>query len=360
VHETSQRVLNGALDPRNGVVTPTGRALPYASPQSPLWYEQRRGGITATDLPKLLGVTDYGGPLHVWADKRGELPDDGVGEAGRWGTLLEDVVASEWATRERLTVFALGVLEHVDHPWQRASLDRLVAGCPLTGPDELCALEVKTRSAFVGGRWREQIPDDVYVQCAWQRIVSGLPHVHVAVLIGGQRLLTHRYDPDPGVEAQCLEAAAKAWQHVLAGEPPIVEPDDLLLDLLDRIHAERTGDVEVPGDLRPQAQQLVAERRRALAAAAQAKVDAERAKAGLVQLLGDGEVALADGVELFRYRPSTTRRTAWGDVVKAAPPDWRDDLQQLVAAHTRVTTSRSLILPDLPQTETPESTDAAA
>lgn len=347
-------------DPADDVVdavvldTPTGILLRHAEPETPLWFEQRRAGITATDLPKLLGVSKYGNPLTVWTDKRGELPSDAAGEAARWGQLLEDVVAAEWAERHDVQVRRVGVLRHVDRPWQRASLDRLVAGCPDAGP-EGCALEVKTRSAYVAGRWREQIPDDVYTQTAWQRIVSGLPHIHVAVLIGGQRLEVHRYDPDPGVEEQCLTAAGQLWQQVLDGIPPVVEPDDLLLDLLHRLHPTRDGDVEIPGDLRDEARHLITMRRAAIETAKRASEAADVAKAGLVQLLGAGEVATIDGRELYRYRPATKRSTAWRDVVKNAPPAWRDDLQTLVAAHTTTTTSRSLILADPPTDPTPDT-----
>lgn len=335
------------------LVTPTGVALGWHEPESPEWFEQRRDGVSATDLPKLLGLTKWGNPLSVFLDKRGELPRDEAGEAAQWGQLLEDVVAEEWARRAGVVVSRVGVLANVDHPWQRASLDRLVHGCP-DAPDGLCAVEVKTRSAYVADRWRDDVPDDVYAQVAWQVVVTGLPHVHVVALLGGQRLTAHRYDPDPGVQAQCLAAAEEFRGHLTSGVPPVVEPDALLLDLLDRLHPERVGTVEVPGDLRDEARRLVEVRRAALRSKTEADAVADTAKAGLVQLLGDAEAATVDGVELFRYRPGTRKSTAWREVVKTAPPAWRDELVELVGQHTTTTTTRSLILADPPAEPNPE------
>ncbi|RYZ27995.1 MAG: hypothetical protein EOP01_07020, partial [Propionibacteriaceae bacterium] len=111
------------------LASPAGVLLTPAEPESELWFAQRRGGITATDLPKILGFSDYGNALSVWLDKRGELAWDEAGEAARWGTLLEDVVAREWARRREVKVRRIGVLRNADDPWMRASLDRVVTGC---------------------------------------------------------------------------------------------------------------------------------------------------------------------------------------------------------------------------------------
>ena len=74
-------------------VTPTGVLVYDGAPHTDEWFAARRRGITATDVPKILGLTEYGTARHVWLDKQGLAPVDEGSEAARWGTLLEDIVA---------------------------------------------------------------------------------------------------------------------------------------------------------------------------------------------------------------------------------------------------------------------------
>ena len=278
--------------------TPTGILVTAAEPETDEWFAARRGGITGTDLPKILGLTKYGNALSVWLDKRGELDDD-AGEAARWGQLLEDTVAHEWALRHDTEVVDVGVLAHCEQPWMRASLDRLVDTCPDgQGP---CALEVKTRSAWVADQWAEGVPDSVLAQTTWGLMVTGLAHHHVAALIGGQRLVSYRVDRDPKLEEYLLDAARPVWQAVVDGVPPEAHPDSegILLELLDRLYAKREGDRDLDaGDagewLALYADGLELEKR-----GAGLKV---QAKTALVQMLDDGETGLVLGAPAFTYK----------------------------------------------------------
>lgn len=280
-------------------ITPTGVLVTAAEPETDEWFEARRAGITGTDLPKILGLTKYGNALSVWLDKRGEL-DDEAGEAARWGQLLEDAVAEEWARRHGTGVVDVGVLRHSDAPWMRASLDRLVALCPDTGTT-CCALEVKTRSAWVADQWAEGVPDSVLAQTTWGLMVTGLHHHHVAALIGGQRLASYRVDHDPKLETYLLEAAEPVWQAVVDGVPPETHPDaeGVLLELLDRLYTKREGDRELDaGDagewLAVYADGLELEKR-----GAGLKT---KAKTALVQMLDDGDTGLVSGAPAFTYK----------------------------------------------------------
>lgn len=308
-----------------GLVTPTGVLATDAAPDTDEWFAARRLGITGTDLPKILGETKYGNALSVWMDKRGELADDGAGEAARWGHILEEPVAQEWAEREGATVRRIGVVAHAEQSWLRASLDRVVDECP--DGDEACGLEIKTRSAFKATDWRDGMPDDVLAQVAWGRLVTGLDHMHVAALIGGQRLTAFRYDRDDVLEAYLLDAARHVWTAVEAGTPPEVHPDaeGVLLNLLDRIHADRAGSVDLdPDAVRPWLDQYAEggdlERR--------AKALKTEAKTALVQMLGDGQVGLVDDVPAFTYKAPASSFGLPADeerrLRKEMPDLWRD------------------------------------
>jgi len=326
------------LDEVTSLATPTAVLVSTAEAESPEWFAQRRDGITATDIPKILGLSSYGNALSVWE----------AGEAALWGQILEDPVAQEWARRNSARVEKVGTVAHVDRPWQRCSLDRQVYGCP-DGP---CPLEVKTRSAFVSGRWSGDIPDDVLAQVTWQMVVTGYDHTHLAVLIGGQSLREFRVnrtspavaasspsqevgrelriDVDPEVEAFVVSEAERVWGHVLDGTPPAVEADDLLAQILDQIYATREGVTVADLD---QVQDLIADYDRALADENAAKAAKASARAGLIQLMGDGHalrVPEIDGPAVTYF--SQTRRAY-------AVPESTTRVLRVTAAYRKVMTT---------------------
>lgn len=311
-------------------VTPAAYLATDAEPGTDEWFEARRGGITGTDLPKILGDVDpderdaekrYGNSLSVWLDKRGELPDEDVGEAAEWGHVLEDPVAQVWAERNDLTVQRIGVIANAEQEWMRASLDRIVLNCPDAGEDGICGLEIKTRSAFKAGTFNEDIPDSVLAQVAWGRRVSGLPHMHVAVLIGGQRLLQFTYDRDDELEDFLVAQARPVWECVETGNPPEVEPDrdGVMLDLLNLLYPDRAGD----RDLDPEkARTWLAQYEAGDELEKEGKALKEQAKTGLVVMLDDGDTGKVDDEVVFTYkRPAASPKLAAAEMKRLQKQD---------------------------------------
>jgi len=284
----------------NTLITPSGFLVTDAEPDTDEWFAARRGGITGTDLPKILGISKYGNSLSVWLDKRGEL-DDQAGEAAFWGHVLEDPVAQEWAQRHGSQVERVGVIANTDQPWIRASLDRTVVPGTCPDGDGPCGLEVKTRSAFKSKLFQSDVPDDVLAQTTWGLMATGLHHMHVAVLIGGQELRAFRVDRDPKVEEYLLEAAAPVWRSCLDGTPPEAHPDaeGVLLALLNDMYGSRAGDRDIDPDA---ARVWIDQYVDGNAMEKAAKKLKEQAKAGLVQLLDDGDTGVVDGAVAFTYR----------------------------------------------------------
>lgn len=296
-------------------VTPTGiRVLPASAPRH-VWLEARRAGITATDIVKIVGSSKYGSAVDVYADKIGQpLLDDDLGEAGQWGQELEDYVARRWAEINGVTIRRIGLLRNATDPMMLASLDRLVAGCE----HGRCALEVKTRNAYVLDEWTDGVPDAVNVQVQWQLDVSGLDHIHVAALIGGQRLIEHVVHPDEALQAWLRVKAHETWFCVAAGQPPVVDPALMSVDLLNRVYQQREGTRVVDGNI---ARQLLTEYAESTAGEKAFKDTKERIKVELLTLLGDGEEAVdGNAVTLFTYRPQVSRSTDL-KVLEAEHPD---------------------------------------
>ena len=232
-------------------VTPTAYRVLPADVDRDTWLAARRAGIGSSDVAAILGLTTYSTPLHVYRDKRGELPDRDPSEAMLWGGILEDPVAREWARRQRSVIQRVGLVANVDQPWMLATLDRRVAECPLDrSVRTACALEVKLRNAHTSSRWHAEIPDDVLAQVMWQMRVTGYRHIHVMILIGGNTvvMVTIWWDDDV---AAYIEAEVTRFRdrHLLAGAPPVVDDPAAaraLIELDEALHPERVGKIDVP------------------------------------------------------------------------------------------------------------------
>lgn len=297
------------------LLTPTGAIAGAWEPHTPEWYATRSRGIGSSDIPAILGYSPYRSAGHVWAEKRGELPHDEGGEAAVWGTLLEPVIAARWADLHGTALAEVPTLRHTEHAHWIASLDRLVLdGCELGGR---CGLEIKAHSEWKAGSWREDVPDAVLAQTQWQLLVTGLDHLHVAALIGGQRLVEHLVTPDPALLTYIAAAADGLWAAVLSGERPAVDSAELLLDLLDRLFPNREGVLDVPAGL---AAQLRADYAEAAATERAGKTAKTAAKASAALLLGPYQELSVEGRIVATYKPDL-RQAVDTDRLKAEFPD---------------------------------------
>lgn len=279
-------------------VSPTAYRVLPADAGEREWLDARRHGVGSSDVAAVVGVADHRTALHVWFDKRGHLPDDDAGEPALWGKLHEDTVAREWARRNRSTVKRVGLVAHVDEPWMMCTLDRQIGVCPLDRGDTYsCALEVKTRNAFVAGKWRREIPDDVLAQVVWQMAVTGYRHIHVACLIGGNDYRQYVVRRDAELEQDIAAAASRFWhENVLGGARPAVDVEayaDDLVDLDNRIHRRIEGtSVDLDWQL---VDELVTDYERNRLLEARHKRQKAAAKARMVMALDGAEVAIREG-----------------------------------------------------------------
>jgi putative phage-type endonuclease len=281
-------------------VTPSGyRVLPAEAAEADEadWLRARRRGVGSSDVAAILGVAERRTALHVWYDKRDRLPDDDAGEAALWGRLHEDTVAREWARRNRSTVRRVGLVAHVEHPWRLCTLDRQIGICPLhRDAGSICALEVKTRNAWVAGKWRRSVPDDVLAQVVWEMAVTGYEHIHVACLIGGNDYRQYIIRRDGELEADIVAGVEAFWTtSILGGARPAVDTlayADDLVSLDNRLHPDRGGAVVLAVTSRPW--ELVDEYEETRLAVKAATARHKAAKVALIEALDGREMALVD------------------------------------------------------------------
>ena len=290
------------------------RLLLPASADRDAWLDARRSGIGSSDVAAAMGVSSHGTARHVYHDKRGELPlDDDPGEAALWGTLMEDTVAREWARRNRSIVRRVGLIARRDAPHRMCTLDRRVDECPLNRETrERCALEIKCRSAFVAGKWKRSIPDDVLAQVLWQIHVTGFDHLHVATLIGGndyRQYVVRRADNEQLI-ADIVTVVDRLWADIQAGRPPVLtgeEPIDVTLELLDELNPLRDGYANL--DEYParsvRAGELLLEYESARLEEKAAKQAKDSAKVRLIDELGSHRAAVLNGEVAYQLRPTS-------------------------------------------------------
>lgn len=266
------------------------------------WLAWRRLGCTSTDIPKLLGESQYGDQLKVWRDKMGLLPDEFAGDEKkqailRRGKKLEPIAAEEFTEATGLEVERCDTgIVHPTNPRLRATPDyRIADQDDGRGPG---TLEIKTVSQAVFQKiLRYGARKDHLLQWHQETLVTGDRWGGIFYL--QPDTFQHKWFPlEPAAEVhELIEMTVNDfWPLVEAGTPP------------EDIDAPKTKPVKVPaadGDVRvlddDRLEQVLADRDLALQLIAEGedlKADADSA----VKLLlkeHDAQVAEAFGRRIF-------------------------------------------------------------
>ena len=185
------------------------------------WLEVRKGGVGSSDAAAAVGLNPYKSQLQLWMEKTGRddlLPKtDPNDEASPmyWGTLLEPIVAAHYTKRTGNRVRRINaVLQHPEHPWMLANIDREVVGSP-----DVQILECKTAGMNGARLWKDGVPEYIQLQVMHQLAVTGKQAADVAVLICGQELQVHRIHRDDTMISQLIALERQFWRDVELEEP---------------------------------------------------------------------------------------------------------------------------------------------
>ncbi len=282
------------------------------------WLEVRRQGVGGSDAAAIAGVSPFASRLSVYLEKVQPVEDVEPTECQRFGNLLEDVVAREFARRTGFRVRRRNaVLRHPEHPWMLANLDRLVSD----GERGPAILEVKTRSAYARSAWEAGVPLDVQYQVQHYLAVTGYSRAYVAVLLGGSDYRQARIERDEEFIEELTRLEQAFWfEHVLAGVPPEPDGSEASSVSLRRLYPTAVLDSEVI--LPDHAEELVRELAEARAEAKAKDQDVSRLENQVKALMADAETAYLPGIE----RPvctwkSQTRTSIDSKALRAAEPE---------------------------------------
>ena len=208
------------------------------------WLKARKQGLGSSDAATALGLNPYQSPLSLWLDKTqadtvSDIDPEDDSHPTYWGNVLEPIVATHYSKRTGNKVRRVNaILQHPEHPFMLANLDREVVGQP-----DVQILECKTTGHYGAKAWKDGVPEYVLVQVMHQLAVTGKQAADVAVLIAGQQLQIHRIQRDEALIAKLIELESRFWWHVENNIPPPTDGSDSAALALQTLFPTDNGEV---------------------------------------------------------------------------------------------------------------------
>jgi putative phage-type endonuclease len=198
--------------------------------------------LGGSDAAAACGVDPYRSRVMLWLEKTGRV-ERVVGEAARWGTLLQHVIMEALAHDGYAIEQPLDVMQEtyngVQDP-ERAWLKGHPDGFLALGDEwatERAVLEIKTAGAWAH-RANGAIPAPYQVQCQVYMHLTGLHRALLAVLVGGQRLELHELERDAHQVELILALMADFYRYVEADELPAPDGSESARDALGLYYPE--------------------------------------------------------------------------------------------------------------------------
>ncbi len=195
------------------------------------WHELRAQDVTSTDVSALFGVSPYLSLFELWHRKRDHMVVEiEPTERMKWGTRLQDSIAAGIAEDQGWKIRRMN--EYMRDPALRmgASFDFAVDGDKdgqYVDPDQTGGLlEIKNVDAiaFKEGWAVEgddlEAPAHIELQVQHQLAVSGRAFAYLGALVGGNRVVLIKREPDEKIISSIRETVAGFWESIKVGNVP--------------------------------------------------------------------------------------------------------------------------------------------
>ena len=255
------------------------------------WHKIRATGITASEVPTVLGLNPWQSRYSLWQQKlkaREGIFEETDNEAMYWGRALEAPIAR--ALQERFGM----ALEAPDALYRHSELPLLATPDCLTLPEH-CPVEIKTTSDRNREQWEVGLADYAHAQLATQMLVLDKPSGFAAALVGGQKLFVHQIERDAILDSQIVAAVSEFWGLIESKTPPELDAADL--KLVKEANPEITDEVL---ELSPEHEWLLESIQEAKARVAEHVKRKELLEAQLLQWLGSARGASSTAWEVTR------------------------------------------------------------
>jgi putative phage-type endonuclease len=270
------------------------------TPNTEPWYRLRAGGIGASEIAAVVGLSPYMSAFWLWHFKKGNLPAQKVSDAMDWGHRLEPVVRDWFSDRHEFDVIATpGTYAHAERDWQRANPDGLIYDDEFL-PEPIALYEGKT-ARFPDGfgpSGSDIIPLAYRCQVQHSLDIFDLPRAYVAVLIGGNEPREYVIEADADDQRTLREAGQAFWDSLQNDDEPPIDCSDSTYQAVRDLHPEISGDdVELDPELF-EGYGLARER------ADNATAMQQRLKSEVLNAMGQARRALVDGTPVLRRQPT--------------------------------------------------------
>lgn len=186
---------------------------------------ERRNFIGGSDVPIILGLSNYKTPLVLYLEKTGVLEIEAKEEtpAQKWGRLNEPLIRAEFEKRHGILVPELNKQYHPEYAFIRGNLDGF-------NEERNLVWEGKMSSAFMKHAWGEEgtdvIPAEYLCQIATYCSIKNANDGFLTALIGVEERDFY-YGRDRDLEGMVIEATINFWDCVQQRrEPDPVNMDD--------------------------------------------------------------------------------------------------------------------------------------
>lgn len=190
------------------------------------WLVARKKGIGGSDIAGICGLSSYASPLSIYLDKTDQASrDDKENIAMELGLELEPFLSKKFTKwmgeKEGLDIELKKmpwILQHDTIDYFLVNLDRWFEH-PQKGS---CPVELKTTTEFKREQWRDdEVPDEYYLQCQWQLLITGWKFCYLAFLIGNRTFDVKVIPRNEKVIENLKNKATTYWEeNIIKNQPP--------------------------------------------------------------------------------------------------------------------------------------------
>lgn len=269
------------------------------------WLELRKPNINSTESPALFNCSPYLTKFELWHTKKKNLPSNfEANERTEWGLFLQDGIAAKFAKDNNWKIARN--LHYIQIPKFRlgSSFDCTIQILIPRDDDknhfdiENGLGEVKNVDglAFKQGWIVEddyiEAPAHIEIQAQHQMLVSGLKFNYILALIGGNRGIALRREPNEKIFNAIIKESELFWKSIEENNPP--QPSEVDSDFICSLYNNATGET-----MDARGNQTISALASYYKSCQKEESDAEKrkkaAKAKLLPLIGTASKVLVDG-----------------------------------------------------------------
>jgi putative phage-type endonuclease len=214
------------------------------------WISTRRYGIGGSEVGTVCRINPYSSIMDLYEYKvngtRQEFTEDAK-ERMHFGTILEDIIAKEFARRNYVECAEITMLKNKKYPFCLANIDRLI----IEDGEVKAILECKTAGEYAKEDWiNGDISLSYIYQVQWYMFITGIHKAYIAGLIGGQTYVQHEilYDQDL-IYNELLPEVDNFWcGNVLKEIPPVIDGSKASVDYVNNRYKEAIENTVVLND----------------------------------------------------------------------------------------------------------------